>query len=243
MDGDFGVTMKETLTEQCRWEIRKMIREKKQSIEQSERRYQDVQNNQAFQQMLQPARERICRHVPEEIARKSGAVFHKEESFFELQSLGQILKITFPECVFEPQIDYWQQLVILHYLDLSDGTDVSPEMISFGELKDGLIRGTKFDRDKARELQIFLAGKTREQLCEICRGLGAQFIEERADLCAVFSFLPHYPIWLKIWFADEEFEASGKILLSKSAGHYLTIEDAVTVGEILMSRLKGYTFS
>lgn len=40
---------------------------------------------------------------------------------------------------------------------------------------------------------------------------------ERADLCAVFPFLPWYSLWLKIWFADEEFEASGKLLVSKSA--------------------------
>ena len=31
---------------------------------------------------------------------------------------------------------------------------------------------------------------------------------------------------------------SGKFLLSKSADHYLTIEDAVTVGELLLSKLK-----
>lgn len=55
---------------------------------------------------------------------------------------------------------------------------------------------------------------------------------------AVFPFLPHYPIWLKVWFADDEFEASGKLLVSRSTEHYLTIEDAVTVGELLLSKLK-----
>lgn len=37
----------------------------------------------------------------------------------------------------------------------------------------------------------------------------------------------------------DEFEASGKFLVSKSADHYLTIEDAVTVGELLLSKLKS----
>ena len=129
--------------------------------------------------------------------------------------------------------------MILHYLDLADGTEVSPEMVSFGSLKDGLIRGTKFDHDMERELGGFLAGMTQEQLCRVCEELGAQLVEERADLCAVFPFLPRYPIWLKVWFADDEFEASGKLLVSKSADHYLTIEDAVTVGELLLSKLKG----
>lgn len=197
-----------------------------------------MQDNWAFQQMLLSAKERICVHAPDEIAQKSGAVFHKDKSFFELQSLDQRIQITFPECKFQPWIDEWQQLVILHYLDLADGTEVSPEMVSFGALKDGLIRGTKFDHDMERELGGFLAGMTQEQLCRVCKRLGAQLVEERADLCVMIPFLPRYPIWLKVWFADDEFEASGKFLLSKSADHYLTIEDAVTVGELLLSKLK-----
>lgn len=196
-------------------------------------------DNRAFQQMLLSAKERICVHAPEEIAQKSGAVFHKDKSYFELQSLAQRIQIAFPECKFQPWIDEWQQLVILHYLDLADGTEVSQEMVSFGALKDGLIRGTKFDHDMERALGGFLAGMTQEQLCRVCERLGAQLVEERADLCAVFPFLPRYPVWLKVWFADDEFEASGKLLVSKSADHYLTIEDAVTVGELLLLKLKG----
>lgn len=198
-----------------------------------------MQNNRAFQQMLLSAKERVCLHLPEEIAEKSGVVFQKDKSCFELQSLNQTIQITFPDCTFQPQVQEWHQLVILHYLDLADGAAVSSEMIPFGALKDGLIRGTRFDRDIENVLQRFLSGKTKEQLCKICRGLGAELTEERADLCAVFPFLPHYPLWLKIWLADEEFDASGKLLVSKSADHYLAIEDAVSVGEILLERLKG----
>lgn len=198
-----------------------------------------MKNHRAFQQMLQSAKERICLHAPEKIAQKSGAVFHETGSFFELQSLNQKIRITYPDCIFQPQIDEWHKLVILHYLDLADGTVVSSQMISFGALKDGLIRGSKFDRDTESMLQKLLAGKTQEQICEICKCLGAEFVKDRADMCAIFPFLPHYPVWLKIWLADEEFDASGKLMISKSADHYLTVEDAVTVGEILLSSLKA----
>lgn len=197
-----------------------------------------MKNHRAFQQMLQPAKERIRLHAPEEIAKKSGAVFHETGSFFELQSLNQKIRITYPDCIFQPQIDEWHKLVILHYLDLADGTVVSSQMISFGALKDGLIRGSKFDRDTESMLQKLLGGKTQEQICEICKCLGAEFVKDRADMCAIFPFLPHYPVWLKIWLADEEFDVSGKLMISKSADHYLTVEDAVTVGEILLSLLK-----
>ena len=41
----------------------------------------------------------------------------------------------------------------------------------------------------------------------------------------------------RIWFADEEFPASGRLLLDESAPHYLTIEDAVTAASLILDRL------
>ncbi len=198
-----------------------------------------VLDNRAFKEMLMPAKERIRHRQPKDIEQKSGAVFHEKCSLFLLQTLNQEIQITIPEYTFSPQIEEWHQLVILHYLDLADGRAVSSQLISFGELKNGLIRGTKFDRDTERELQAFLKEKTPERMRQICGSLGGEFVDSNADLCVVFHFLPNYPVWLKIWFADEEFEASGKFYLSKSADHYLTMEDAVTVGEILLSKLKN----
>lgn len=48
-----------------------------------------------------------------------------------------------------------------------------------------------------------------------------------------------YPVWLKVWFADEEFPASGRLLVDESAPSYLTIEDAVTVGALILDELTG----
>lgn len=197
-----------------------------------------IQDNRAFREMLIPAKERLRHRLPEDIVQKSGSAFRKENSVIVLESLNQEVQIAFPEYNIYPQIEEWHQLVILHYLDMADGTEISTQIIPFGELKSGLVRGTKFDHDTERELQIFLKEKTPERIRQICERLGAEFIDSNADLCAVFYFLPNYPIWLKIWLADEEFETSGKLYVSKSADHYLTIEDAVTVGEILLSKLK-----
>ena len=43
---------------------------------------------------------------------------------------------------------------------------------------------------------------------------------------------------LKLWLPDEEFPASGRLLLDESEDHYLTIEDAVTLGETILSSLE-----
>ena len=196
-------------------------------------------HNRAFHEMLRPAKEQVKRLSPDIIAQRSGVVFHKSDGVLELQSLNQTVRITVPEYTFSPRLEEWHQLVILHYLALADGTAVSDQVITFGGLKDGLIRGTKFDHDMEKGLQRFLNGKTPDCIRKICKALGAVFADSNVDLCAVFHFLPNYPVWLKIWFANEEFEASGKFYISKSADCYLTMEDAVTVGEILLSKLKA----
>ena len=78
-----------------------------------------------------------------------------------------------------------------------------------------------------------------EELERRCRLLGAEILPSNADFCARFDFAPRYPVWLKVWFADEEFPASGRLLLDESAPHYLTIEDAVTVGSLILDQLTG----
>ena len=196
-----------------------------------------VQNNRMFEEMLRAARERVKRHAPKKIAENSGIMFLAQSAVYQLESLGETVKITYPKYTFSPDIAEWHQLVILHYMDLADGSEASQEMMPFSDLKDGLIRGTKFDHDAERVLQSFLQDKSEEQVLLICKKLGADVVEDRADLCVVFHFLPQYPVWLKIWFADEEFAASGKLFVSKSADHYLSIEDAVTVGGILLEKL------
>mgnify|MGYP005796112937 FL=1 len=47
-----------------------------------------------------------------------------------------------------------------------------------------------------------------------------------------------YPVTLKIWFADEEFAASGRMFLDGSAEHFLSVEDAVTVGDLILEEIQ-----
>lgn len=194
-------------------------------------------DNRMFEEMLLSAKQRLEGRDPEELAKNSGAVFDTEKNLLVVKSLNEEIEIRLPEYTFVQEVEEWQQLVLLHYLDLGDGTPASEELITFGNLKDGLIRGTKFDRTLVQGLEKFLKGKTEKELCTICEELGGEQVKSNADICMKFDFLPNYPLWLKIWLADEEFEASGKLLLSKSADHYLTVEDAVIVGEIFLTKL------
>lgn len=111
-------------------------------------------------------------------------------------------------------------------------------MVNFGSLQDGMIRGTKFDRDADRDLASLLKAFSPEKVKKILRSLGAEEFPGRGDLCVKIPFLPRYPLFLNIWFADEEFPAAGKLLTDASADHYLTIEDAVTAGTLVLELLR-----
>lgn len=199
---------------------------------------QQERKNRAFQEMLTAAKGWLSGRDPEELAKLAGAKWDPGAKFLKLQSLNQRLEVSAEDWSVRPQPEEWHHLILLHYLSIADGTQLSDEMISFGNLKDGLIRGTKFDRTADLALARFLKDREPEQIKAVCRTLGAGFQDSNADLCAVFPFLPRYPVAVKIWFADEDFPASGKMLVSASADHYLTIEDAVTAGEVMLGKLE-----
>ena len=86
----------------------------------------------------------------------------------------------------------------------------------------------------------YFAKKPLKNLQAICTTLGASIESSNADLCALLPFLPQYPVTWKLWLAEEEdeIEGSGRLFLNGSADHYLSIEDAVTVGSIILDRLQ-----
>ena len=193
--------------------------------------------NRQFERMLEAARSRLLRHVPEEISEKAGVRY--ENGVFWVRTLGRRVEIQWPAGKITPPVSKWHALTLLHYLDLADGTPLTGKTITFSQYKDGLVRGGGLYRNAELIVRRDLGILPPEELERRCRSLGAELLPSNADFCARFDFAPRYPVWLKVWFADEEFPASGRLLLDESAPHYLTIEDAVTVGSLILDQLTG----
>ena len=193
--------------------------------------------NRQFELMLEAARSRLLRHVPEEISEKAGVRY--ENGVFWVRTLGRRVEIQWPAGKITPPVSTWHTLTLLHYLDLADGTPLTGRTITFSQYKDGLVRGGGLDRNTELIVRRDLGVLPREELARRCETLGAELLPSNADFCARFDFAPRYPVWLKVWFADEEFPASGRLLVDESAPNYLTIEDAVTVGSLILDCLTG----
>ena len=193
--------------------------------------------NPQYDSMLSVARQRLMGRDPERIARRA-AVIWRDGSFL-VHTLGRTVTVTPPDCTPRPELDMWHALTLLHYLDLADGTPLTGRMMAFGQYPDGMVRGGGFDRRVEEVVRRRLGLLSLPELRRRCLALGAELEPSNADVCARFPFLPRYPLWLRLWLADEEFPASGRLFVDEAAAHYLTIEDAVTVGDLLLELLTG----
>lgn len=194
--------------------------------------------NRMYSNMLCAARSRLTGRNPHKLAKWANLSYSPQSACFQIPVLGKNCSLQWPSCSAEPECEEIVQLLMLHYLDLADGTPVQGKLISFGQLKDGMIRGDRFDRDSEERLRGLLSRMGEEELRRRCRNMGGCEYASNADFSAVLPFLPNYPVTLRVWFADEEFAASGRLFVDVSADHYLTVEDAVTVGELVLQRLE-----
>lgn len=193
--------------------------------------------NRAFDEMLKHALKRLEGKAPEEIEKKTGICFDRRRQIFYLNSMGIFIEIQYPDFSVRPVLDEWHHLLVLHYLDLADGSELSGRLMTFGELPDGMVRGGGFDRHTEQEISEKIGHCSPKSVKEACAVLGGRLCMSNADICAVFDFFPRYPVTFKLWFADEEIPGSGRLFLDRSAEHFLSVEDAVTAGTLLLENL------
>ena len=192
--------------------------------------------DQMFSQMNQTALARLAGREPRELARNACIRYEAEAQAFHIPTMGMEVTLSYPDYRFMPELPGWHSLVILHYLDLADGFPLTGKEIPFGQMKSGMIRGGGIDRRCELTIQN-LKNLSEDTLMKSCENIGGEPISSNADAAYRIPFLPKFPVTLKIWLPDEEFPASGRLLLDSSADHYLTIEDAVTVAEIILERI------
>lgn len=188
--------------------------------------------NQMFSEMEKAAIGWLAGRDPVEIAANAAVEF--DGTAFRFFSLGKQITVTYPDYRITPKLHHWHHLIILHYLNLADGSPLSGQWITFAQQRDGMVRGGGFDR----RAEVWLARLQYEKVVQRCREMGGQELDSSADLSVKLPFLPRYPVMLNFWKADEDFPASGRLLLDGSAEHYLTIEDAVTVGDLILELLE-----
>ena len=86
----------------------------------------------AFNEMYMIGLKRLENRSPEEIAKNAGVEFCKEDSTFKIKSLDKVVELAYPSYKSKDKLDDWYILILLHYLDLEDGTPLYHQAVHFG---------------------------------------------------------------------------------------------------------------
>lgn len=213
-----------------------------------------------FRLMQAAAAERLAALDPGDAARKAGGVYDAEKQIVKIDFLETQVAVSWPDGAVEPELKMWETLVLLHYLagagrvgagstsarsvsaDVADGSRIRPSgrLMSFASLNDGMVRGHGFDSSSTQDMQRMFHGKSEEEIRNALLSVPGKEVEGRGDVSVRYDFLPNLPIFVNVWFADDEFPATGKMLLDETGSRYLSVEDCVTAGEILLERMAEY---
>lgn len=192
--------------------------------------------NQTFDQMNRVALQWLSGRDPRQLAKNAGVDYDGESQTFSLSSLGVDMVVHYPDYRATPPIGGWHSLLLLHYLHLADGAPLTGQEMSFSQMRSGMVRGGGIYRKFETAIRT-MENFRPEEIARRCEALGGVRIRSNGDLAYRIPVFPRFPVTLKIWLPDAEFPASGRLLLDSSADHYLTIEDGVTVAEILIDHI------
>ncbi|MGN0364234.1 MAG: DUF3786 domain-containing protein [Bilifractor sp.] len=191
----------------------------------------DRSNKEELQQkylltMLKPAQEKLKKYSIETLCKKAAITFDEAAQDFIVPSLGMELRVHYPDFTIDRALDMWHYLTILQYMDTADGCPLTDKWISLSEMSGGLSRGYGFNKDISTMFQRNFGNISPEHFARACRKAGGRIQPGKSDVSAVIPYAPMFPVTVNFWASDEEFPASGKVLVNEKAEHYLTIEAA-----------------
>lgn len=178
---------------------------------------------------------------PCEMAKKSGTTFDPTGSSFIVPSLGQELVVRYPEgtvrfrgTVYTPLWSW--RLIVLNHLARADNAALTGSLIPYKELEAGYLFNPAFLKMACVPIVDCFAHKPVDVIKNACSALNAVFKEE-GDVCAVFQFLPRFPITLKFWLSDAEIPGSANFLFDAAANSYLHTEDIAVAASLISTFL------
>ena len=116
--------------------------------------------NRAFDEMRKPALARLHGKEAEVLAGNTGIDYDKNQRIFSLTSMSEKIQVHYPQYEITPELNDWHHLLLLHYMDVADGTPLSGQLMTFWELPGGMVRGGGFDRQSERTLSLQLVLRT-----------------------------------------------------------------------------------
>jgi hypothetical protein len=133
-----------------------------------------------------------------------------------------------------------QEIILLHYLCQAHGTELTGQIVSFGQIPGAGFYDPVFNgRIRGRTAGTF--GSAFDAFQKAASALRATRTE-MGDLGMSIPALPRVPITIVLWRGDDEFQPGSNFLFDSSISAYLCVEDIVVLSEELVSRLTKLAF-
>lgn len=192
-----------------------------------------------YETSLQLAWEAIKSGSYKEKAKLGDALWDEEKKKFELNILDRTISI-FPhteEIIAEDggNLQPWEKIIPLHYLNKADGTKPTGTLISYKEIADGMLYWPNFVK-RTHNIILKLFGEAPEKLLEAAAKIGG-VPWGVADASAKIKALPKVDIIIQLWKGDEEFPPQAAFLFDSSITHYLPTEDITVLCQMTAIKL------
>ena len=179
---------------------------------------------------------------PQKVAADSASDYNPEEGRISLIFLQDRYHVNHPsgEVITDTgdKASTYNAIIILHYLNTADGTPLEGRWISFKELTGGQIYTEPF-RNRAIVPLIKTFGDRPEAFLQAARSIGGKAGDDKNKYSMIIPVLPRVKINFILFPGDEEFPASGNILLDARANNYLPTEDYAHLPGMIIRKMSG----
>ncbi|MBF0345237.1 MAG: DUF3786 domain-containing protein [Nitrospirae bacterium] len=139
----------------------------------------------------------------------------------------------------EAPASLWMKILLLIYLKMSGGVELSNNWVSFDTLKMGNIKAHAFKRECEAPLTELFTKDFNTSLSAL-RLIGATDVQGQPSSQAWMVYLlPKLPALILYWQGDSEFPAEVKVLFDSTADRFLDIESLVFLLRELVIVIRG----
>ena len=202
-----------------------------------------------YKQALELTKKALEGKNPEQVARNSGATFEADrhgKTQLTLSFLGRDVGITWPDFAFAMEtpgeaLSIQQQILVLHYLNGCEGSQIEGKWIAYQEVPDGKFYLDAFLR-RAKNPLVQAFGSQPDLLVELATRVYDARPFDQGDVSVLVQPLPLVPVALILWRGDDEFPPEGNILFDKSIQRILSAEDIAWLAGMIIYPLMGMAY-
>ena len=177
---------------------------------------------------------------PAEAARFSGGFFDESRPLFTLRFFARTVCFDYGRSALVwgdsgEDFDPVASVAVLHYLVNARGDQPTGQLVAYRDLWGAGAQSGPFI-DRPEKLLADTYNRESDPLLKQARSLGGKVTEKYGDARCDLTVLPHLPLTVLLYAADEDLPAGAKILYDSVTGRYLPTEDAVWLAEYTAER-------